>query len=84
MPKTIHMSFSVRGGLFWDDDEWRENIAFFSDDNGKKMTIEQAKTALMDELAQGREVIPLGACDNFDYLEGCLGHETIDDEPIIG
>lgn len=30
----------------------------------------------MDKLAAGHEVIPVGDCDNFDFKEGCQGHEA--------
>jgi hypothetical protein len=47
-------------------------------DDGRKMSADEAINVLMDELAAGHEVIPIGECNNFDYKKGCLGHEQND------
>jgi hypothetical protein len=65
----IHMCMDIRGAI--------KNKAFsgFTNDDGSPATREQALEYLMDELAKGHDVIPLGECDNFDFKKGCLGHE---------
>jgi hypothetical protein len=40
------------------------------------MTPAQVRNAMYDELAKGHEVLPLGECDNFDFIKGCQGHVT--------
>jgi len=72
-----HMFVKVRNLLnqpkrqFWND--WK-NV--FTSDDGKPLTYEQVREGLFDELAKGHEYIPLGDCDNFDYVNGgCKGHE---------
>lgn len=73
--KTVHMCMSVRGALNWNKATLKRMAKSFTDDNGKPMTPDQVRNALMDELAKGHEVIPLGECDNFDYKKGCMGHD---------
>lgn len=46
---------------------------------GKSLNADAARDHLLDQVAQGRKVIPLGPCDNFDYTRGCQGHP--DPEP---
>ncbi len=75
--KTVHMCLSVRGAL--KTMTRRQLAGMFRHDDGRKMSADEAKDALMDELVKGHEVIPFGkACEGFDYSgDGCPGH-TID------
>ena len=70
----IHMCMSVRGALNWDKKTMKRNAKGFKTNDGRPMTADQVREALMDELAKGHEVIPLGECDNFDFKTGCKGH----------
>jgi len=47
----------------------------FTNDSGRTLSADEAKMHLLDELAQGHEVLPMTECDNFDYKRGCRGHE---------
>lgn len=49
-------------------------VRMFKHDDGSSMTPEEARSELFNQLRMGRRVIPLTACDNFDYQKGCLGH----------
>jgi hypothetical protein len=69
----IHMCMNVRGALNWDKKTMKRNAKGFTND-GKPMTSDEVRNKLMDELAKGHEVIPLGECDNFDLKTGCKGH----------
>jgi hypothetical protein len=72
--KTHHMCLSVRGALM----NWtRREYTMLRHTDGRNMTADEGKRALLDELAKGREVIPMGpACEGFDYSGGgCPGHE---------
>lgn len=40
----------------------------------RSMSADEARDALLDELAQGHDFIPVGQCDNFDFKTGCKGH----------
>ena len=75
MGKSYHLCLSVRGALTnWSNRNFK---GVFTHDDGQPMTAAEAKAALLDELSKGREVIPCGKCDNFDYSgEGCLGHDA--------
>ncbi len=75
MTKSYHLCLDVRGALHnWSDREMR---GVFKHDDGRPMTPREARDTLMDEIAKGHKVIPCSSeCDNFDYQEGCLGHEV--------
>jgi len=71
------MSLSVRGALNWPKREMRRLAKAMKKRDGSQMTPEEARDALMDELAKGHEQIPVGSrCDNWDWKEGCLGHRV--------
>jgi len=73
------MSLNVRGAL--KNMTNRELVGMFTHDDGRRMTADEEKDALMDELAKGHEVIPFGKpCEGFDYSGGgCPGHEKYED-----
>ncbi len=69
---SYHISLCVRGALMnW---ELRQFRGMFRRDDGTEMTPREAKSALMDELIAGHEVLPYGDCDNWDWKQGCQGH----------
>jgi hypothetical protein len=69
--KTIHCSLSVRGALKWPKSRLRKLLV---DEKGKYLSADGAREALLDQLALGREVLPLGECPGFDFQSGCPGH----------
>jgi hypothetical protein len=83
------MCISVRGALARLS-ESRGKRSEFQSDKGKPLTRLEAIDALMDELAQGHEVIPMGSkcgnpcghadkgCTGFDYGKGggCPGYRV--------
>ncbi len=70
--KLIHMCLDVRGALAnWSDREMR---GVFKDKDGRVLSVREAKDFLMDEIAKGHRVIPIGDCDAFDFETGCPGH----------
>lgn len=80
MSRTLHVCLSVRGALRWS----RRHLSrlFRTEDGRRYLTAHKAHEALCDELAKGREVIPIGdACEGFSYLTGCPGHETSEATP---
>lgn len=71
----VHMCASVRGMLNWDRRYAKRMLPTLRREDGTHFrTVEEFRGALMEELAQGHEVIPAGPCDNFDYKTGCRGH----------
>ncbi len=79
MTRHFHMWLDVRGALAnWSDREFR---GAFKHDDGRAMTAREAKEALMDEIAQGHRVIPIGDCPDFDFQTGCPGH--VDSAPDV-
>jgi hypothetical protein len=71
---TIHMCISVRGMLRWDRRELKKATKWITPTAGGRYTVEQLREALLDELAQGHEVLPYGECEGFDFKKGCPGH----------
>ena len=77
MSTTYHVCQSVRGALLnWTKRDWANNLRH---DDGRRCTPDEAKMFMLDQLAQGREVIPLTnpPCEGFDYKKGCQGHPTV-------
>ena len=77
MRRITHSCLSVRGALMnWSDQQF-EHV--FTTDDGTPMSAQEAKAELLEQLSQGREVIPLSSkpCEGFDYKGGgCPGHEV--------
>ena len=74
--KTMHMCQSVRGALRnWKAADWRGVMT--DTETGRTLSPDEVREFLLDQLAQGHEVIPLGPpCEGFDYSgDGCPGHD---------
>lgn len=52
----------------------------FATNDNKLQTFDDCKKFLQGQLELGRRVLPYGACDNFDYQRGCMGHKVEEDE----
>ena len=74
-PGTIHMGQSIRGALMLSDEQL---TGWVLDDDGKILSPDAARRAFMEELSKGREVIPYGKCDLWDFRTGCPGHPARD------
>lgn len=76
MSRIVHTSLDVRGCLLNATDAQLRGM--FKQDDGRTMTAQEVKLALMDELAKGRNVLPVGGpCEGFDYINGgCPGHDS--------
>lgn len=80
--RTIHLVISVRGMLNWSNAEFKRNLKWITKDDGSRYTsVTELRNALMDELAQGHEVLKMGECDNHDWKKGCRGHEQTESRP---
>jgi hypothetical protein len=72
---------SVRGTLSRDKRYLKQALKWITKDDGSRYRdVEALRDALFDELAKGREVLPMGPCEGFDYKTGCPGHEVPDGE----
>lgn len=73
--KIMHMCANIRGMLRNHSRKGSlKNV--FTDDNGHKLSDEEAREYLYDCLSKGWKVIPMADCDNFDYQTGCKGHDA--------
>lgn len=70
----MHMSLDVRGALKWPKAQLRRACGWIKREDGTRYTPEALRDALMDELAEGHEVIPMSDCPGFDFKTGCPGH----------
>lgn len=72
MSTQIHMSLEIKLVLKLGNDSLK---GLFDKDNGQSCTHKEAEDYLLECLAKGWEVLPIGDCDNFDYKTGCKGHK---------
>ncbi len=70
-----HMCLSVEGALRWTPNNNKKSFA--NDDDGRPMTNKEFRAYLMKAAFEGKEVLPMGDCDNFDDKKGCLGHDIV-------
>jgi hypothetical protein len=77
MSKT-HMCLDVKGAIRNRDYGW------FTNDDGTPASEDEALDFLLDHVAQGHRVIPIGECDNFDWQKGWKGHATPAPDPSAG
>lgn len=76
MSRTIHLCSSVRGMLRWDKRTTKRNLRGITRGDGTRYaSVEEFRDALLDMLAAGNEVIPVGDCSDFDPKTGCRGHQ---------
>lgn len=73
--QRMHLCQSVRGALNWDKRMLKRMCKVYTNDDGTHPTPDQLRDYFMDALSEGKEVLPIGECDNFDYKKGCQGHE---------
>ena len=75
--RTFHIHLSVRGALR--DFSKCQLKGMFHFEGGRECTAGEAKDYLLECLAQGKEVLPMGpVCEGFDFSgNGCLGHDTV-------
>ena len=79
--RTMHFAQSVRGALRnWDKRMLKRMASAFVVDGRPLQTADELREFLMDCLAAGKELLPCGPCEGFDYKTGCPGHEVEEDE----
>lgn len=77
--RDFHMCLDIRGVLCLSDKELVRRYGGMIEADGRKLHgAFDIRNAFFDELAKGREVLPIGKCDNFDYKTGCGGHPAAD------
>ena len=69
----IHLCMDVQGFLMTHIRD-RDYKGMFRRDDGTLMNAYESRSHLLSALAKGYRVIPMQACDNFDFQVGCLGH----------
>lgn len=70
-----HMCMDIKGFL-----RNKENVdltGYITEKNGALWTDKMVRDHYQDCLNKGWAVIPLGECDNFDYQDGCQGHDIV-------
>jgi len=68
-----HMCLDIEGALNWTKNNNKKSFA--NHDDGRPMTNRELRQHLMDSAFEGKRVLPMGECDNFDYQTGCRGHD---------
>lgn len=82
--RKVHLCLSVRGALNQTKAEMKRMASSITVDGKRLKTADEVREFLLDELAQGHELLPFGECDNFDWKTGCKGHECLDKEATNG
>jgi hypothetical protein len=62
---------------------WSKYKGVFTNDDSTPATCEQVIDWFYQKLGEGYQVLPLGECDHFDKIKGCLGHERESDEKDV-
>lgn len=75
MAKIIHSGLDVRGALKWPKGKLK---GMFKHESGRFTTADESRNILLDELAEGHEILPLGPCENWDWKTGCQGCQAAD------
>lgn len=73
MMRTFHIGLNVRGAIH------NRDFNGFTKDDGTPANRDEALDFLLDHVAKGHRVIPLGDCHEFSFETGCPGHDQ--DEP---
>lgn len=68
-----HMCLSVDGALSQLKPNNKKSYA--NHDDGRTMTNKELHAYLMKARFEGKRVLPIGDCDNFDDQTGCRGHD---------
>ena len=72
---SFHISTSIEGALAMPYKKFARIFdGLCSDDNGKPLLAKEARKIMKKELKEGHKLIRAAGCDNFDPIEGCLGH----------
>lgn len=74
--RRFHMHLNVIGVLEWNKREFKKIAKSMSHDDGRPMSVEDARFALYEELSKGHKALPIGStCEGFDFSGGgCPGH----------
>ena len=69
--RKVHSKLDIRGALLRSDEELRGIF----EENGRTLTVREARMFLMGHLAKGHKVLPCSEnCEGFDYFGGgCPG-----------
>lgn len=75
--KTYHFTQSIEDALMdWTEKDWKVNSQWMLDLNNEKFKSgRDLKKVFLEEAFRGHRVVPVEGCDNFDYHQGCLGHD---------
>ena len=79
-----HISTSIDGLLSLSDRDLQRLLSSVSDEEGNHPTLEEFKKYLNEEKAKGHRLLPVPECDNFDPIQGCLGHPSVEYVPSGG
>jgi hypothetical protein len=73
MSRVLHVCLDVKGALRWSTSQLR---GMLSRPDGSRATTDEVREYLLEQLAQGRRVLPMADdCEGFSYETGCPGHE---------
>lgn len=68
----IHMCISIAGALR--NTTARKMDGWMTDEQGRPLSGKYVREQFKKAQFEGKRVLPMGDCDNFDYQTGCKGH----------
>lgn len=68
--KKYHVCLDIDGGI----KNAKDLVGVIKVNGNPLMKVAEIKRFLEHQKDLGREFLPFGDCDNFDYQKGCLGH----------
>ena len=72
--RRLHVSTSIDGLLALRDNQLSRMLNSIQDENGEHPTLEEFRKYLNEEKVKGHRYLRSSQCDNFDPVNGCLGH----------
>jgi hypothetical protein len=83
MSRMQHFRLDVRGFLL--NSMTARDLSIFVHADGRPMTRGEAVDFLIGHIKQGHDYLPVGDCDNFNYLKGmCQGHPQQPTLTVVG
>lgn len=67
-----HLALNVSGALAQCPNT--NKMSYANHDDGRAMTYKELREYLTKAKFEGKRLLPMGDCDNFDYETGCRGH----------
>lgn len=73
-PTKYHFHLFLPEVLNWPKPQFKKLLTAITKTDSSRFTVDELRKTLLDNIANGHQIVPIGKCDNFDFKIGCLGH----------